>query len=64
MLLPDWFAVTTTVPTPVIVRVFPLTVAGPVALNVTGNPELAVADKVIGATPFFTELGGAVKLIV
>jgi hypothetical protein len=63
--LPVWLAVTITVPTPVIVSVVPLTVAGPeVTLKVTVNPEVAVADSVIGETGYVTGEVGAVKLIV
>jgi hypothetical protein len=37
------------VPTPVIVSVLPLTVAGPeTTLKVTASPEVEVADRVIG----------------
>jgi hypothetical protein len=47
------------------VSVLPLTVPGPeTTLKVTANPELAVADKVIGLTPYVTGEVGAVKLIV
>jgi hypothetical protein len=49
----------------VIVSVLPLTVPGPeTILNVTANPELAVADKVIGLTPYVTGEDGAAKVIV
>jgi hypothetical protein len=40
------------VPTPVTVSVLPLIVPGPeVTLKLTANPEVAVADKLIGLTP-------------
>jgi hypothetical protein len=48
----------------VTVSVVPLTVAGPVALKVTANPEVAVAESVIGATPYVTGEAGAAKVIV
>jgi hypothetical protein len=52
VLLPAWFAATVTVPAPVIVSELPLTVPGPeTTLKVTANPEVAVADRLIGLTP-------------
>jgi len=52
------------VPTPVIVNVLPLIVPGPdTTLNVTGSPEVAVADNVIGETGYDTG-EATVKLIV
>src|SRR5271170_4759014 len=47
------------------VNVLPLTVAGPeITLKVTGRPELAVAESMIGVTSKVTGLGGAVKVMV
>src|SRR5271156_2364930 len=47
------------------VSVLPLTIAGPeITLKVTGSPELAVAESMIGVTPKVTGLGGAVKEMV
>jgi hypothetical protein len=48
----------------VILSVLPLTDAGPVTLKVTGSPDVAVADSVIGETPYVTGDAGGVKLIV
>ena len=42
----------------------PLLVAGPAMVKVTGNPEVAVADSVIGGTPYVTGDAGAGKAIV
>ena len=62
--MPAWAAVITTEPMPVMVSVAPLIVAGPVAVKVTVRPELAVADSLMGLTPYTTgEVGGA-KVIV
>lgn len=44
-------AVTTTVPAPVMVRVEPDRVAGPVTLYVGTTPEVDTALKLIGAAP-------------
>ena len=59
------FAATTTVPTPVMVSVLPLSVPGPeITLYVTALPEApAVAVSVIGAIPYVTG-DAAVKLMV
>ena len=47
------------------VRMFPLIVPGPATtLKITGRPELALADRVIGVAPNVTGLSGSVKLIV
>jgi hypothetical protein len=50
-----------TVPAPVIVKIFPETVAGPDrTLKLTPNPELADAESEIGDTPYITgDAGGA-----
>jgi len=63
--LPAWSAATSTVPEPVIVSVLALIVPGPeTTLKVTGKPELAVADSVIGETPQVTGDAGAVNVMV
>jgi hypothetical protein len=53
LVLPVWFAATTTVPAPVMVSVLPVILPGPeTMLKVTGLPEPPpVALRVIGATP-------------
>jgi len=61
---PDWLAVTVQVPTPVIDRMEPEIEQDPAALNVTVNPELAEADKVMGETPYITEAGLDASVIV
>jgi hypothetical protein len=48
---PAWVAVRLQVPTPVAVTVAPVTLQAPAAVNVTGSPELAVADAGKGAVP-------------
>src|ERR1700690_2027603 len=49
---PDCDARNTTKPGPVIVRMFPLAIAGPDKTEkFTGKPELAVADSANGASP-------------
>jgi hypothetical protein len=58
-------AATTTVPVPVMVNVLPLIVPGPEdTVKATANPDVAVADKVIGLTPYVTGEVGCVKVIV
>jgi hypothetical protein len=61
--LPSWFAVTVTLPVPVIVNMLPDSVAGPLTEKLTGSPELLVAVNVIGATPYVTP-GNAPKVMV
>ena len=64
LLSPACDARTVTVPAPVIVTELPAIVAGPDAMvNITGNPALAVALTVNGASPRVL-FGIAVKLIV
>jgi hypothetical protein len=50
-----------TVPAPVIVKMFPVTVAGPDrTLKLPPSPELADAESEIGDTPYVTgDAGGA-----
>ena len=51
-------------PAPVIVKVFPETVAGPErTLKLTPNPALEDAERVIGGTPYVTGDGGAIQVI-
>jgi hypothetical protein len=64
LLSPGWVAVTVTVPAPVRLKVLPVSVAGPVTANATGSPEVAVAERTIGALPKVTGEEGATKLIV
>jgi hypothetical protein len=65
---PAWFAATTTVPTPVIVSVLPLTDPGPLTTSkVTALPEAPpVAKSAIGETPYVTgeERGANVMVCV
>jgi hypothetical protein len=39
-------------------------VAGPITLKVIGKPELALAESVIGVTPYLTGVVGGVKVMV
>ena len=49
MASPDWSAPTVITPVPVIVSMSPETIAEPeTTLKVTGNPEVAVARRVMG----------------
>ena len=58
--LPRCEARTTTAPAPVIVTVFPSTIADPEKiLKLTGKPELAVASTVNGGSPYLLLLIGA-----
>src|SRR5579871_5461108 len=56
MALPGWLATMEQVNTPVIAMVLPAT---PQPAKLTGSPELAVADTVIGAVPYTTFAIGA-----
>ncbi len=52
-------------PAPVTVRVPPDIVPGPeTTVNVTPRPELAVAERLTGETPYVTGEAGGVKVIV
>lgn len=63
--MPAWLAMTTHDPTPAVASEEPDTEQTPdgVALKLTGNPELAVAERVIGGAPSVTDVG-AVKVMV
>ena len=63
MLLPAWLALIEQLPVPVSVTVVPASVQAPLALNVTGRPDEAVALMVKGGSPKRL-FGSAPKLIV
>ena len=55
---PAWEAVTAQLPTPVMVKVAPLREHCPLAVKLTGRPEVAVALRVIGASPYVLSARG------
>jgi hypothetical protein len=48
---PLWLAVTLQLPAPVIVNRAPATVQVPLALKLTGSPDVAVAVRLKGGSP-------------
>lgn len=65
MVLPDWLAVTVQLPPPAMVRVEPASVQtlDGLAIKLTGRPELAVTERVMGDAPYVTGARAA-KLMV
>jgi hypothetical protein len=45
------------------VRAVPFRVAGPVTVKVIGRPEVELAERVMGATPYLTGEVGCVKVM-